>query len=75
MLESSEEDSKDVLAMSRRSDCSHYLINNHDSLFYSQVDAANSTVGLRTKYNCMSISAMKAHFVEDDRDVFHLKIV
>ena len=75
MLESPEEDSKDVLAMSRRSDCLHYLINNHDSLFYLQVDAANSTVGLRTKYNCMSISAMKAHFVEDNRNVFLLKIV
>ena len=75
MLEGSEENSKYVLSMSRRSDCSHYLIDNHDSLFYSQVDAANSTMGLRSKYNGMSISALKAHFVEDDRNVFLLKIV
>ena len=75
MLESLEEDSKDVLAMSRRSDCLHYLINNHDSLFYSQVDAANSTMGLGSKYNGMSISAVKAHLVENNRNVFLLKIV
>ena len=75
MLESSEENSKYVLSMSRRSDCSHYLIDNHDSLFYSQVDAANSTMGLRSKHNGMSISALKSHFVEDDRNVFLLKVV
>ena len=32
-------------------------------------------MGLRTKDNCMSIGAVKAHFVEDYRDVFLLKIV
>ena len=75
MLEGAEEDANDVLPVSRCSDCPHNFIDDHYTLFSSKVDSTNSAMGARAKDYGMGISALEAHFVENNGDIFLLKIV
>ena len=75
MLEGAEKYSKYVLAVTRCSDCPHDFMDDNYSLFNSKVNSANSAMRAWAKYNGMGRSALEAHFVKDDWDVFLLEIV
>ena len=61
--------------MTRCSDCSHYFVDDHDSLFDSEINGTNPSVRSWSKDNGMCVGADEAHFVEYNWDVFLLEIV
>ena len=75
MLEGLEKYAKDILAVTRCSDCPHDFIDYHYSLLNSEVNSTNSAMRAWAKYYGMGIGALEAHFVEDDGDVFLLEIM
>ena len=64
-----------ILAMSWSSQYPDYFRNTHDALFYSEVNASNTSVSVGTKHYCLWVCTWKAHLVEDYRNIFLLQVM
>ena len=75
MLEGLEKDTQYILPVSWCSQCSHFFCDNHYSLFYSETNAADSSVSGGTKHYGLRICTRKTHLIENYWDILLLQVV